>query len=42
MVNMRLITRYGIAFFDRYLKDLPGSPLEQKNPSLAEYDFRLK
>jgi len=37
----KLIDEYGIAFFDRYLKDMPEPVLEKANPALAAYEFRL-
>jgi predicted dienelactone hydrolase len=36
-----LIAGYGIAFFNRYLKDLPEPALKEKDPLLASYEFRL-
>ena len=39
--NFRLIDKYGIAFFDRHLKHLPEPVLDQKDPALATYQFRL-
>jgi len=39
--NARLIVEYGVAFFDRYLKNIPEPVLEQENPALAEYEFKL-
>jgi len=40
--NARLIAQYGIAFFNRHLKGAPEPLLDAKNPSLAEYKFRLE
>jgi len=39
--NFRLIDAYGIAFFDRYLRNLPQPILAKKDPGLADYQFRL-
>jgi predicted dienelactone hydrolase len=38
--NQRLMTEYGIAFFDLYLKGIAEPMLRQKNPALASYEFR--
>jgi predicted dienelactone hydrolase len=40
-VNMRLIDRYGIAFFDEYLKQQRSAILAGSDPSLAGYQVRL-
>jgi len=37
----KLIDEYGIAFFDRYLKDMPEPVLEKANPDLSDYEFKL-
>jgi predicted dienelactone hydrolase len=42
VTNARLIAEYGITFFDRYLKGVQEPLLEKKDPSLAEYSFRLQ
>jgi predicted dienelactone hydrolase len=39
--NFRLISEYGIAFFNQYLKQHPEPLLERKDPLLADYQFRL-
>jgi predicted dienelactone hydrolase len=40
--NIQLINDYGIAFFDRYLKNRPQSLLEDRhNSKVAAYDFKL-
>lgn len=39
--NVRLIVDYGIAFFDRYLKNISEPVLEHKEPALAGYQFKL-
>jgi len=36
----RLINEYGIAFFDRYLNELPQPLLDRKNSELAACEFR--
>jgi predicted dienelactone hydrolase len=41
-VNARLIDEYGVAFFDRYLRDIPEPILSKKDPPLAEYEFRVQ
>jgi predicted dienelactone hydrolase len=40
-INMRLSADYAIAFFNRYLKNIPEAMLEKSNRNLAEYKFRL-
>jgi predicted dienelactone hydrolase len=40
-INMRLSADYAIAFFNRYLKNIPEARLEKSNRNLAEYKFRL-
>jgi dienelactone hydrolase len=40
-VNMSLIDRYGIAFFDQYLKRQPSPILAGSDPLLAGYQYRL-
>jgi predicted dienelactone hydrolase len=40
-VNARLINEYGIAFFDRYLKQRQAPILSKKDPRLADFQFRL-
>jgi predicted dienelactone hydrolase len=40
VTNQRLMTEYGIAFFDLYLKGIQEPILRQKNPALASYEFR--
>jgi predicted dienelactone hydrolase len=40
-VNMRLIDRYGIAFFDQYLKQQPSPILAGSDVSLAGFQYRL-
>jgi predicted dienelactone hydrolase len=40
-INMRLSAEYAIAFFNRYLKNVPEPMLEKSNRNLAEYKFRL-
>jgi predicted dienelactone hydrolase len=39
--NARLIDKFGIAFFDRYLKRETDPILEERNPELAAYEFKL-
>jgi predicted dienelactone hydrolase len=39
--NARLIDKYGIAFFDKYLKRERDPILEERNPELAAYEFKL-
>jgi hypothetical protein len=39
--NERPSADYAIAFFNRYLKNIPEPVLEKSNPALAEYKFRL-
>jgi predicted dienelactone hydrolase len=39
-LNARLINKYGIAFFDRYLKRDRDPILEERNPELAAYEFK--
>ena len=39
--NARLIADYTIAFFNHYLKSLPEPILEEPNPALADYKYRL-
>jgi predicted dienelactone hydrolase len=39
--NARLIDEYAIAFFDAYLKHRPAPILSQKNPQLADFQFKL-
>jgi len=36
----RLINEYGIAFFDRYLNELPQPLLDRKSSELAAREFR--
>ena len=38
--NARLIDEYGIAFFNRHLKGQSEPVLAEKNPALADYEFR--
>jgi Platelet-activating factor acetylhydrolase, isoform II len=38
---MRLSAEYAIAFFNRYLKNIPEPILEKSNPNVAEFKFRL-
>jgi predicted dienelactone hydrolase len=40
-VSNRLINQYGIAFFNRYLKNMPEPVLDVKNPALADYQFKV-
>ena len=40
VANARLIDEYGIAFFERHLRDVAEPILSKKNPALAEYRFR--
>ena len=40
--NFRLIDEYGIAFFDRYLRNLPEPILSKKETALADYRFRTE
>jgi predicted dienelactone hydrolase len=40
VTNQRLMTEYGIAFFDLYLKGIQEPLLRQQNPALASYEFR--
>ena len=40
--NARLINEYGIAFFDRYLRDISQPLLTQKDPALAAYRYRVE
>ncbi|MGA8613228.1 MAG: hypothetical protein WB760_16310 [Xanthobacteraceae bacterium] len=40
-LNIGLINKYGIAFFDAYLKHKAEPVLKQKDPALAAYDFKL-
>ena len=39
--SARLIAEYSVAFFDRYLRGLPGSILNGENDALAQYKFKL-
>ena len=39
--NPRLIDQYGIAFFNAYLKHRPAPILSEKNPELADFQFKL-
>ncbi|HML11849.1 MAG TPA: hypothetical protein VK456_01000, partial [Xanthobacteraceae bacterium] len=39
--NLRLVDEYAIAFFDRYLKQMPEPLLTRKNPALAAFEFKL-
>ncbi|HTS28084.1 MAG TPA: hypothetical protein VMH81_19560 [Bryobacteraceae bacterium] len=39
--NARLINEYGIAFFERHLRNKPAAVLTKKDPGLADYQFRL-
>jgi predicted dienelactone hydrolase len=41
-INARLIDEYGIAFFDAYLKRRAAPILSQKNPELADFQFKLQ
>lgn len=40
-INARLVDKYGIAFFDTYLKHERDPMLEERNPELAAYEFKL-
>ncbi len=40
-LEFRLIDQYGVAFLNRYLKDMPEPVLDKKDPSLAAYEFKL-
>jgi predicted dienelactone hydrolase len=40
VANQRLMTEYGIAFFNRHLKGIQEPILLKGNPALATYDFR--
>ena len=39
-LNIGLINKYGIAFFDAYLKHKTEPVLKEKDPALAAYDFK--
>jgi dienelactone hydrolase len=41
-LNIGLINKYGIAFFDAYLKHKTEPLLKEKDPALAAYDFKLE